>query len=79
MRIASGMDDPFHPDVEVLAHALPAGATVVSTKGCHTNGFELSQEPDSLAFLAAYLTGGLLSRRAGHLSPTSRRDQPRGW
>jgi len=55
VRIASGKDDPFHPGVEVLARALPAGATVVSTKGCHTNGFELSQEPDSLAFLAAHL------------------------
>ena len=55
VRVASGYDDPFHPGVEALAKALPAGAVVDFSKGCHTGSFETSQEPPSLAFLSAHL------------------------
>jgi pimeloyl-ACP methyl ester carboxylesterase len=55
VRVASGDDDPFHPGVEALADALPYGATVVFSKGCHTGPFFLAQEPPSLAFLARHL------------------------
>lgn len=55
VRVASGYDDPFHPGVQALARALPAGAVVDFSKGCHTGSFFLEQEPPSLAFLARYL------------------------
>jgi len=55
VRVASGDSDPFHPGVEALAHALPAGAVVEFSKGCHTGPFFTEQEPPSLAFLARYL------------------------
>lgn len=38
-----------------LARALPAGAAVDLSKGCHTGPFFLEQEPPSLAFLARHL------------------------
>jgi pimeloyl-ACP methyl ester carboxylesterase len=55
VRVASGYDDPFYPGVQALARALPAGAVVDFSKGCHTGPFFLEQEPPSLAFLARYL------------------------
>jgi predicted peptidase len=56
VRVASGDDDPFHPGVEALVRALPAGAVVDISHGCHTGPFFLSQEPPSLAFLAHHVT-----------------------
>lgn len=56
VRVASGVDDPFHPGVEVLARALPPGAVVDFSKGCHGTSFFVAQEPPSLAFLARHLT-----------------------
>jgi S-formylglutathione hydrolase FrmB len=55
VRVASGIDDPFHPGVEALAQALPAGATVSFSSGCHTGSFFASQEPPSLHFLSQHL------------------------
>jgi pimeloyl-ACP methyl ester carboxylesterase len=55
VRIASGLDDPFHPGVLALGRALPAGAIVDISKGCHTGDFFVSQEPPSLEFLARHL------------------------
>ena len=56
VRVASGDSDPFHPGVETLARALPPGAVVEFSEGCHTSPFFLAQEPPSLAFLAQHLT-----------------------
>jgi hypothetical protein len=56
VRVASGVSDPFHPGVEVLATALGPGAVVDFSNGCHTGPFFLAQEPPSLAFLAQHLT-----------------------
>ena len=56
VRVASGDSDPFHPGVEALARALPRGAVVEFSEGCHTSPFFLAQEPPSLAFLAQPLT-----------------------
>jgi predicted esterase len=55
VRIASGLDDPFHPGVLALVQALPPGAIVDISKGCHTGDFFLAQEPPSLEFLAQHL------------------------
>ena len=55
VRIAAGYDDPFYPGVQALARALPAGAVVDLTKGCHTGAFFAAQQPPSLAFLARHL------------------------
>lgn len=55
VRVASGSDDPFHPGVVALVEALPPGAVVDLTAGCHTGPFFLSQEPASLAFMAQHL------------------------
>ena len=55
VRVASGDQDPFHPGVEALIQALPLGADVSVSHGCHTDPFFLSQEPPSLAFLARHL------------------------
>jgi predicted esterase len=52
VRIASGVDDPFHPGVLALRQALPVGAIVDISKGCHTGDFFVAQEPLSLEFLA---------------------------
>jgi pimeloyl-ACP methyl ester carboxylesterase len=56
VRIASGMDDPFHPGVLALERALPKSAVVEITPGCHDDAFSSSQQHASLAFLAAHLT-----------------------
>lgn len=55
VRVASGLDDPFHPGVEALVTALGSHAVVEISKGCHTGPFFDSQEPPSLAFLGAHL------------------------
>jgi pimeloyl-ACP methyl ester carboxylesterase len=55
VRVASGNDDPFHPGVVALARALPPGAIVEFSSGCHTGPFFNAQEPPSLAFLAGHL------------------------
>jgi dienelactone hydrolase len=55
VRVASGDADPFHPGVEALVRALPPGADVDFSGGCHTHPFFLAQEPPSLAFLARHL------------------------
>jgi enterochelin esterase-like enzyme len=57
VRVASGLDDPFRPGVEALAGALPAGAVVDISHGCHTGPFFLAQEPPSMAFLGRHLGG----------------------
>jgi S-formylglutathione hydrolase FrmB len=56
VRIASGDSDPFHPGVEALVRALPAGAIADFSAGCHTRDFFIAQEPPSLGFLAQHLT-----------------------
>ena len=56
VRVASGDDDPFHPGVEALVKALPPGATVDLSGGCHTGPFFRAQEGPSLAFLGEHLT-----------------------
>jgi pimeloyl-ACP methyl ester carboxylesterase len=55
VRIASGQGDPFHPGVVALAAALPAGAVVEFSPGCHTGAFFEEQEPPSLSFLSEHL------------------------
>jgi enterochelin esterase-like enzyme len=57
VRVASGYDDPFRPGVQALARALPPGALVDFSRGCHTRAFFAEQEPPSLAFLAGHLAG----------------------
>ena len=61
VRIAAGRDDPFFPGVRALARALPRGTTVAFGQGCHDDAFFAGQEPASLAFLGARLSG----RRGG--------------
>ena len=56
VRVATGRDDPFRPGVEALARALPPGAVVRISPGCHSGPFFQSQLPPSLAFLARHLT-----------------------
>jgi len=56
VRIASGVDDPFHPGVVALAGVVPSSTTVIISSGCHANPFFVSQEPPSLAFLGRHLT-----------------------
>ena len=56
VRVASGDSDPFHPGVQALANALPKGAVVVFSGGCHTGPFFIEQEPPSFAFLSEHLT-----------------------
>ena len=55
VRVASGNDDPFHPGVVALANALPAGAVVDFSAGCHSGPFFIAAEPPSLEFLASHL------------------------
>jgi pimeloyl-ACP methyl ester carboxylesterase len=55
VRVASGVDDPFHPGVESLTSVLPSSSTVVFSTGCHTGSFFLEQEPPALAFLSLHL------------------------
>jgi S-formylglutathione hydrolase FrmB len=56
VRVASGLDDPFHPGVVALARALPRSAVVELSQGCHTGSFFTAQVPPSLAFLGAHLS-----------------------
>jgi enterochelin esterase-like enzyme len=56
VRLASGLDDPFHPGVVALAQALPKSAVVDFAQGCHTGSFFTAQEAPSLAFLGAHLS-----------------------
>jgi enterochelin esterase-like enzyme len=56
VRVACGVGDPFYPGVQALAKALPPGAVVDLSPGCHSYPFFISQEPPSLAFLARHLT-----------------------
>ncbi len=56
VRVASGIDDPFHPGVVALARALPDTAQVEFSQGCHTGPFFTAQEPPSLQFLGIHLT-----------------------
>ena len=56
VRVASGVDDPFHPGVARLLNALPPKVVTYVGKGCHTTPFFVSQEPPSLAFLASNLS-----------------------
>jgi enterochelin esterase-like enzyme len=56
VRVASGLDDPFHPGVVALARALPKSAVVDFSQGCHTGSFFTAQEPPSLAFLGGHLS-----------------------
>jgi pimeloyl-ACP methyl ester carboxylesterase len=58
VRVASGIDDPFHPGVEALAKALPRGAVVDISPGCHTGSFFAQQEPASLDFLGRHIGPG---------------------
>jgi enterochelin esterase-like enzyme len=55
VRVASGNDDPFHPGVVALANALPPGAVVDFSAGCHSGPFFIAAEPPSLEFLASHL------------------------
>jgi enterochelin esterase-like enzyme len=55
VRLASGLNDPFHPGVLALAKKLPNSAVVVESQGCHTGDFFTAQEPPSLAFLGSHL------------------------
>ncbi len=57
VRVASGLDDPFHPGVEALVKVLPKDAVVDIAHGCHTAAFFTAQEPPSLAFLGEHLSG----------------------
>jgi enterochelin esterase-like enzyme len=55
VRVAAGYSDPFYPGVQTLARALPRGAVVDFSNGCHDGSFFTAQEPPSLAFLARHL------------------------
>ena len=55
VRVASGIDDPFHPGVVALARVVPTTTSVVISAGCHTGSFFASQEPPSLEFLGRHL------------------------
>lgn len=57
VRVASGLDDPFLPGVRALVRALPPGAVVDISRGCHTSPFFIAQKPPSLDFLGAHLGG----------------------
>ncbi len=54
VRLASGVSDPFHPGVKILAAELPQAAVDFS-RGCHSGPFFLAQEPPSMAFLSDHL------------------------
>jgi S-formylglutathione hydrolase FrmB len=56
VRIASGSDDPFHPGVVALAEVAPPSTKVITSSGCHTDPFFISQKPPSLHFLGRHLT-----------------------
>lgn len=56
VRIASGVDDPFHAGVVSLMDRLPAHAVTQITGGCHDGAFFASQRHASLLFLGRHLT-----------------------
>jgi len=56
VRVASGIDDPFHPGVVAFAAVAPAATTVHFSGGCHTSPFFLDQEPASIQFLSAHFS-----------------------
>jgi pimeloyl-ACP methyl ester carboxylesterase len=58
VRVACGLSDPFHPGAQAFARALPPGAVVDISRGCHSYPFFTAQEPSSLAFLGDHLTTG---------------------
>lgn len=58
VRIAAGDQDPFAPGVRALAAALPPGAVVEFSRGCHTGPFFFAQESPSLLFLRSHLVPG---------------------
>jgi pimeloyl-ACP methyl ester carboxylesterase len=60
VRVAAGYADPFYPGVRTLAGALPVGAVVDFTDGCHTGPFFTAQQPPSLTFLARHLNAASL-------------------
>jgi S-formylglutathione hydrolase FrmB len=55
VRVASGVDDPFHSGVQSLIDVLPSTSSVVFSAGCHTESFFLEQEPPSMTFLSQHL------------------------
>ena len=55
VRLASGIDDPFHAGVQALVAKLPPAAVVKITKGCHDGEFFASQQTASLQFLGQHL------------------------
>lgn len=55
LRVASGVDDPFHPGVLALAQRLPRSATIDITNGCHDGAFFASQRHVSIHFLGQRL------------------------
>ncbi len=61
VRVASGLDDPFHPGVVALVKQLPPGAVVDISKGCHTGPFFRAQEPPSMSFLSGHLSASAVS------------------
>jgi len=58
VRVACGVSDPFYTGVRALARALPPGAVIEESKGCHTGDFFAAQEPPSLSFLGRHLAAG---------------------
>ncbi len=58
VRVACGLSDPFQAGAQALARALPPGAVVDISRGCHSYPFFAAQEPPSLAFLGGHLTTG---------------------
>jgi predicted peptidase len=55
VRVASGLDDPFHPGVQALVKVLPKDAVVDISHGCHSDPFFAAQKPPSLEFLGRHL------------------------
>jgi S-formylglutathione hydrolase FrmB len=55
IRVASGVDDPFYPNVRQFARRLGSGAVTDFGKGCHSGPFFHEQEPPSLLFLSDHL------------------------
>ena len=63
VRVASGVDDPFHPGVVQLLKVLPPNVVTYVGQGCHSTPFFVSQEPASLAFLASHLSSVAVASR----------------